>query len=132
MNEIEKVTLFTDQMWKLEGTTLKDQGNLWVSDGKWQISDQPGGHVCVMNMISTTVIKTVNNQNISEKINAWTALGIVSNDKVKEEKDCNKESQYWEKKAKNGYFTLINQPSQKVLTAISKTELGIRGKSGLH
>ena len=131
MNEIEKVTLFTDQMWKLEGTTLKDQGNLWVSDGKWQISDQPGGHVCVMNMISTTVTKTVNNQTISEKINAWTALGIDgSTDKVIEEKECKKSSQFWEKKSEtNGYFSLIHPSSKKVLTAISKKELEIKSKS---
>ena len=98
-------------MWKLEGTTLKDQGNLWVSDGKWNISNQPGGLVCVMNMISATVQKTVNNQTVSEKIDAWTALGIASNDKVVEENDCKKSSQHWEKKSEtNGYFSLIHLP----------------------
>ena len=116
-------------MWKLEGTKLKDQGNVWESDGKWKITNRTGGLVCVMNMSSTIVYKTVNNQSIPEKINAWTALGIASDDKVIEETEC---TQFWEKKAKNGYFTLTNPSSQKVITAISKSELGMRSKSALN
>ena len=79
----------------------------------------------------TKIPKTVGNKTTYETKTEVTALGKDSNDEIIHESDCKGSGKLWVKNdVKNGYFTLVypTSPTKKVLTAISKDKLGLRGK----
>ena len=96
-----------DQLWKLDGTALKSKANVWTSNDEWNIKNK-----CI--------------QNISKQ----KVLGTAYDGKVIEEEFTEgKFGQLWIKGEPNneGYFTLRNPQSQKVMTAISATGLEMKG-----
>ena len=90
---------------------MKNKSNIWTSDDEWIIKNQG---------------KLVYIQNISKlKALATTYDGKVIEEEFTEEKF----GQLWIKGEPNneGYFTLRNPQSKKVMTAISATGLEMKG-----
>ena len=97
-------------MWKLDGTTLTNKGDLWKSADEWNL--KPTGKLFYIENISKNKVLGVTKHAVNED-------SMVQNDA----------GQMWKKGETNdeGYFTLINPRSKKVLTAISAHSLGIEG-----
>ena len=103
----------SDQLWKIEGKHLVTKANLWHSnDSCWTFSNLNGTLAHIKNTSNVKVLATKDNCTVNE--------GIF---------DENDRQQRWMKGLENseGYFTLTNVYSQKVLTAISKDSLVTKG-----
>ena len=103
----------SDQLWKIEGEHLVTKANLWHSnDSSWTFSNPNDTFPHIKNTSNGKVLATKNNCTVNE--------GIF---------DENDRQQRWMKGLENseGYFTLTNVYSQKVLTAISKDSLVTKG-----
>ena len=102
-------------MWKIEGKHLITRGNLWQSNDSWTFSNQTnlnGTFFHIQNNSSKTVLAATSTFTVSEEI-------FNQNDS----------QQKWKKGEENseGYFTLTNVNTQKVLTAISMDSLETKG-----
>ena len=100
------------QLWKLDDTKLVDKAGVWNSNNEWKFVHDYYGRMYIE---STTYDTKV--------------LGIKDDEVITEVKDLNKSNQLWikgEEKA-GGYFTLKNSKSSKVLTALSASDLNIKG-----
>jgi hypothetical protein len=99
-------------LWKIDGKHLVTRGNLWQSNDSWTFSNINGTSAHIKNNSSKTVLAATNTFTVNEEI-------FNQNDI----------QQRWRKGVENseGYFTLTNVYSQKVLTAISKDSLETKG-----
>ena len=99
-------------MWKIEGKHLVTKGNRWQSNDSWTFSNLNGTFAHIKNTSNKTVLAETDNFVVDE--------GILNQ---------NDSQQKWMKGVENseGYFTLTNVYSQKVLTATSKDSLETKG-----
>ena len=113
--EYEKVILFLDQRWKIDDNMLKNKAKVWTSVDLWIFKP--------IN-IDEELFYVIENE--SEKM-VW---GATDDDKVIQEvfKE-GKANQLWKagKPDAEGYFTLENFEVPKVITAISESDLEIKG-----
>ena len=88
------------------------KGNLWQSNDSWTFSNLNGTFAHIKNISNKTVLAATDNFMVNE--------GIFNQ---------NDSQQRWMKGVENseGYFTLTNVYSQKVLTATSKDSLETKG-----
>ena len=96
----------------MDGTTLTNKSNLWQSNDNWVIREKD----------EWVIVENHSNSKVLE---------ATDYHKVMQEKfDENKTKQLWKKRKANteGCFILINNGSSKVLTAISATNLEVKGK----
>ena len=99
------------QLWKLDGSILLNKDKVWVSDEKW-------------------VFKTKTNLIYIENIKTKKVLESKNDGKVSQEDyEEGKAQQLWKKGDPNaeGYFTLKNSKEPKLMTAISTSDLQIKG-----
>ena len=99
----------------MDGKTLTNKANLWKSNDEWNI---------------TTRDKFVHIENISKD----KVLGITPDGSITEEDSVeNEPGQLWKRGKSNadGYFSLENTDTPKVMTAISLSRLEVKGKSKL-
>ena len=99
------------QLWKLDGNLLQNKDQIWVSDETWVFQNKND-----LIYIENTLTKKV--------------LGSTNDGKVSlEDYEEGKADQLWKKGEPDaeGYFTLQNSGEPKVLTAISKSSLEIKG-----
>ena len=103
------------QLWKFNGTNLKNKLSMWKSDDCWALNPLRGRK---------------GNQFYIENTSKDQVLGLVDGN-VELVKDCR--GQAWEKGEPNtqGYFTLTNLASQKVLSAFSEGCLTVEGNAYL-
>ena len=104
------------QLWKLNGNTLMNKANLWTSNDEWNIRTRD---------------KFVYIENISKK----KVLGITYDGSITEEDFVeDKPGQLWKRGKFNtdGYFILENSDTPKVMTGISQSRLGVKGKCRLN
>ena len=96
----------------MDGTTLTNKSNLWQSNDDWVIREKDEW-VIVENHSNSKVLEATDYHKVME-----------------ENFDGNKTEQLWKKGKANteGFFILINNGSSKVLTAISATNLEVKGK----
>ena len=100
--------MVSGQLWKLDGQTLINKAKLWQSNDAWRFSSQDKFN-CF----------TIQNNKKEE------VLEVLYDDKVKEQKLSSDESkapqQLWRKGEgdNEGFITLINAASNKILTAKS-------------
>ena len=101
----------SSQLWKLDGNTLKNKGNLWMSHDMWKFKTR-GKFVHVKNISNK---KTLEIKNCSS---------VIEGDFVK-----GKPLQLWKRGTSDadGYFILETSDTHKVLTAISPSKLGVKG-----
>ena len=95
-----------DQLWKLENNTLKNKEGFWKSTENWRFETEG------------TMVHLVNESN--------SKFLFVSSDEVLE--SVNKK-QLWEKGSPDneGYFTLKDVTSKRVLTAMCTNSLEVKG-----
>ena len=96
----------------LNDTTLINKANIWQSNDEWKLE---------------TINQSINIENMSNH----TVLGVENFDTViEEELDQYKFEEAWIKGESDieGFFTLTNMKSRKVLTAISAQILKVTGK----
>ena len=96
----------------MDGTTLTNKSNLWQSNDDWFIREKD----------EWVIVENHSNSKVLE---------ATDYHKVMQEKfDENKTEQFWKKGKANteGFFILIKYGSNKVLTAISATDLTVKGK----
>ena len=96
----------------LNDTTLINKANIWQSNDEWKLE---------------TINQSINIENMSNH----TVLGVENFDTViEEELDQYKFEEAWIKGEPNieGFFTLTNMKSRKILTAISAQILKVIGK----
>ena len=101
------------QLWKLNGNTLTNKANLWTSNDEWNIRTRD---------------KFVHIENISKN----KVLGITPDGSITEEDYVeNEPGQLWKRGKSNadGYFSLENSDTTKVMTGISPNRLEAKGKS---
>ena len=107
--------LFTDQreLWKLDGGKLVNKTNLWQSDDDWIFRHNADGTIYIENVSKNTVLGTTEDDDVIEEILEENNLG-----------------QLWKqgKPTKEGFFTLENSYSEKVMTAISDISVIVKGK----
>ena len=107
------------QLWKLDGNTLLNKEGLWMSDEKWNFTnDRYRNHLIRI-----------------ENINKTKVLGTKNDRKVILEKfEKGKHEQLWKKGEPNaeGYFTLENYKVSKFMTATSSTTLELKGNITKH
>ena len=95
---------------------LKNKEGAWKSDDDWEFKPQTNGLIYIENTNKTMV------------------LGSTSDGKVIEEvKEVGKAEQLWKKGEPDaeGYFTLKNSNTAKIMTAVSKKSLEIKGNISL-
>ena len=99
------------QLWKFNGTNLKNKLSMWKSDDCWTLNPLRGRK---------------GNQFYIENTSKDQVLGLVDGN-VELVQDGR--GQAWEKGEPNtqGYFTLTNLASQKVLSAFSEGCLTVEG-----
>ena len=103
---------FLGQLWMLNDTTLKNKANIWQSNDNWKL-------------------ETINQSIYIENMSNHTVLGIAKTDTViAEDLDQYKFGEAWIKGEPDneGFFTLTNMKSRKLLTAISAQILKVMGK----
>ena len=103
---------FLGQLWMLNDTTLKNKANIWQSNDDWKL-------------------ETINQSIYIENMSNHTVLGIEKTDTViAEDFDQYKFGEAWIKGEPDneGFFTLTNMKSRKLLTAISAQILKVMGK----
>ena len=105
--------LFSDssQLWKLDNGNLRNYENIWISKDRWNLK-KAGGQFYI--------------ENLSQN----TTLGITHGGKIIEEKlEAGKVGQLWNKGRNNseGYFNLRSLECQNLMTAISSSDLKIKG-----
>lgn len=102
------------QLWKLDDTALKNKAGVWKSTKKWNFTP---------NDDRTVFIQTISDDN--------KVLGLNGDEVILELKDSKKAGQLWIKGEDRSecYFTLKNNESSKVLTAISGNSLKAKGNS---
>ena len=96
----------------LNDTTLKNKANIWQSNDNWKL-------------------ETINQSIYIENMSNHTVLGIAKTDIViAEDLDQYKFGEAWIKGEPDneGFFTLTNMKSRKLLTAISAKILKVMGK----
>ena len=101
------------QLWKLDGKVLYNHGGLWMSDEEWNFKAKDN-LIYIENISRSKVLGTTND-------------GEVTLEDFKE----NKAEQLWKKggvRSKDGFYSLENSKVPKVLTAISSSNLEIKGK----
>ena len=98
------------QHWRLDGNFLRNKANIWKSNDTWSL--KPEDLVYIEN-ISNDQVLTITNENIVKK-------------EIMMQNDAR---QIWKKGEvdKEGYFTLSDRHSKKVLTAVSAQNLIIDG-----
>ena len=103
---------FLGQLWKLQGTTLINKANLWNSNDKWNFKSK-GETICIENTSENLVLENSDDNEVSE-----------------EPFDEDRLQQCWIKGEADseGYFTITNSNSKKVLTSTLKSNLEVRGK----
>ena len=94
----------------MKGKKLINRRNLWKSNDEWNLRDE--GETFYIDNTSRKKVLAANNEEVKEE-------NIVQEDV----------RQMWVKGVTNseGFFTLINPQSQKVLTAISVDSLKMEG-----
>ena len=102
---------FSGQLWKLNGTKLFNKANLWNSTDEWNLRAE-GKMVYVENTSKNKFLGTFDDVFHDEtlllnSVGQMWKMGIATNE---------------------GYFTLLDPDSQKVLTASSSHCLEIKGK----
>ena len=100
------------QLWKVDGSNLKNKAAVWISSDEYNIKPSKSKLVYIEN-------------NSTGKV-----MGVFHDGKVIEEDFVEgKPRQLWRKGEPddNGYFTLKTPGSKKVLTAVSASELHIKG-----
>ena len=102
------------QLWKLDGTTLLNKAGIWKSTSEWNFVPNDDGRVYI------EIASDDNN-----------VLGIKGDEVIPEVKDPVKTGQLWIKGEERAgcYFTLKNNESSKVLTAIPGNSLKVKGNS---
>ena len=113
-----QIALFSDssQLWKLENGILRNHEDIWISNDKWDLRKEGKGRKEVLYI-----------GNISKN----TVLGITYGGKIIAEKlEAGKFGQCWKQGKTNneGYFSLISCECQNLMTAISSSDLEIKGK----
>ena len=109
---LNNLSLFLGQLWMLNDTTLKNKANIWQSNDDW-------------------ILETINQSIYIENMSNHTVLGIAKTDTViAEDLDQYKFGEAWIKGEPDneGFFTLTNMKSRKLLTAISAQILKVMGK----
>ena len=99
-------------MWKINGANeLINKADVWKSNSKWKFRN-----------VTRTKLYV---ENISDKL----ALGVFENTAVEETLIENNSGQIWDigNPSKDGYFTLTNTLSNKLLTASSVFKLELKG-----
>ena len=99
-------------MWKINGANeLINKADVWKSNSKWKFRNVTRTKVYV--------------ENISDKL----AQGVFENTVVEETLIENNSGQIWDigNPSKDGYFTLTNTLSNKLLTASSVFKLELKG-----
>ena len=139
---------FLGQLWKCQGTSLKNKDDLWESNDEWNfLSDPEGTKVYIENTSNRSRVATVEREETNvvyqtngigggikiedvgqPKILVPLVLGVQDHSVELVE---NRKDQLWEKGVANdeGYFTLTHWKTKKVLTAISSNQLEVKGKS---
>ena len=101
------------QLWKLKGKTLVNRKGLWTSDEDWifKFLENQDELIYIENMSKTKVLGAANHSKVILQVKAdpWMI------------------DQLWKIGVHNkeGYFTLENGSTKKVLTAVSSTNLEI-------
>ena len=107
-----KFNLFyaTAQLWRLDGDLLRNKANNWKSNDAWRFKPED---LVYIEDISNDQVLTITNENIVKK-------------EIMMQNDAR---QIWEKGEvdKEGYFTMSDRHSKKVLTAVSTQNLIIDG-----
>ena len=106
--------LILDQLWKLDGNVLMNKSNIWKSKDRWNLKSE-GSMVLIENVSENKVITRKENV-VSEEV-------LV----------LNNVSQMWENGVPDneGFFTLTDPDSEKVLTATTSNCLVMSGKQTL-
>ena len=106
--------LILDQLWKLDGNVLMNKSNIWKSKDRWNLKSE-GSMVLIENVSENKVITRKENV-VSEEV-------LILNDV----------GQMWENgdPDKEGFFTLTDPDSEKVLTATTSNCLVMSGKQTL-
>ena len=101
------------QLWKLDGSTLRNKANIWQSNSSWKFSTNDDGKMIYIHHIdSERVLETNHRFNLGAAVTKGT---LVKDDPVRSP------SQLWIKGTPDseGYFTLLeNFEYPKYLTAI--------------
>ena len=137
-------------MWKLDGTTLTNQANVWRSPGAWIFRETSPQNYNIVNMkvryhsfvcklqilLDYLTFISLNMQGKTIQVgnatkNVETILRVTNNDMVIEQEDSKAlTGKIWKKDTSysNGYFTLNDPSSGKVITATSSNKLELKGK----
>ena len=113
--------MVSGQLWKLDGQTLINKAKLWQSNDAWRFSFQ-GDDRRLRNVFTHFNIQKDSNE----------VLGALIDGKVKEQKLSSTESRGLQQKWREGegdnegFFTLINSASNKILTAKSDNSLHVK------
>ena len=102
-----------NQRWKLNGDKLENKEGLWTSDDLWNFKSK-----------NNTFFFYIENTSKTKVLEATSDGKVIQEDFVEDKAD-----QLWKKGEADaeGYFTLQNSGEPKVLTAISKIFLEIKG-----
>ena len=139
---------FLGQLWKCQGTSLKNKDDLWESNDEWNfLSDPEGTKVYIENTSNRSRVATVEGEETNV---AYQTNGIGGGIKIEDvgqpkilvplvlgvqdhsvELVENRKDQLWDIGVANdeGYFTLTHWKTKKILTAISSNQLEVKGKS---
>ena len=102
------------QLWRVNGTTLTNRGNIWKSNDQWNFGNK------------TDLIHIIENTSKS-KVLGTTSTGEV----IEEDFDGNRTEQLWVKGEPNneGYFTVTTSESKLLFSANSSETLEVKGIS---
>ena len=138
--------IFLGQLWKSQGTSLKNKDDVWESNDAWNFLSE-GTKVYIENTSNRSRVATAEEgeTNVSyhtneigggikiedagqPKILVPLVLGVEDHSVELVE---NRKDQLWEIGVENdeGYFTLTHWKTKKVLTAISSNQLEVKGNS---
>ena len=114
MENIDHDVLILGQLWNLIDGKLVSKSNFWKSKNQWTFKPAEGSLVFVESSSKSEVLGIIDDAVIVEKLaqnnpgQMWeiTNEGVANND---------------------GYFTLTNSASRKVLTAVSAKNLEMKG-----
>ena len=111
---------FLDKLWKLDGTSLINQANLWQSKDEWNFQEE-GDKIFLENV-------SERRDNSEKRILRVASDGKVVVETYDKEK-ASQAKQLWKKGEANseGFFTLTNSDSKLLLTATSADNLEIKG-----
>ena len=100
----------------MEGGKLTNKTSLWRSDDDWNFRNNDDGTIFVQNTSKNIVLGTTDDDNVIEEIFEENELG-----------------QRWKKSkpTAEGFFTLENMYSEKVMTAISDISVIVKGKHNI-